>query len=465
MQKYIDTSSDVSTNEPPWREGFVLLSKEESKSQDSEQENTSAADNAMGTRNLDRLETPQEESDKTPANCDIHGVSSSPGDEVGNSDESGEDSTPEEPLNNNSVEEVSILKRLGFWREFYNEKEVESAFIHLSLAFKSDVFTLKQRLQVEEHARDVAEENIQMELEGCKEILQKLGAGCTDKRRQKVLKELERSLQVLETSITHVANYSEHLGALHQEARVNRGMQVMIQHVENLKCLHSKEHAELQEMKQIVQQNSRNRQFGEMRDDADFRNKHQMMRVVHQSTARRRVSIAVIPKQLMSFHCPDSKMADREEPRIESNSTRLTGENGQPFDSKLQNAREESSESIIQDIASDLSHQPPLSENSGKEDPLLKGSQEKRLEKRTNGKFPRSGEASTPLTDTTGCSLNRGNQEVNIATATKDKAFKYDLNERESETEDGDTTSEDSLTTTSLLLEPPCHEPPCFPGC
>lgn len=48
-----------------------------------------------------------------------------------------------------------------------------------------------------------------------------------------------------------------------QEARMSRAVEVMVQHVENLKRHHMREHAELEEMKRLIQQNSRNRQLAE----------------------------------------------------------------------------------------------------------------------------------------------------------------------------------------------------------
>lgn len=49
---------------------------------------------------------------------------------------------------------------------------LQAAFAHLALAFRCDMFTLRQRVQIEERARDAAEENIQQELEECQVILQ-----------------------------------------------------------------------------------------------------------------------------------------------------------------------------------------------------------------------------------------------------------------------------------------------------
>ncbi|XP_009271137.1 PREDICTED: lymphoid-restricted membrane protein [Aptenodytes forsteri] len=88
----------------------------------------------------------------------------------------------------------------------------------------------------------------------------------------------------------------------------------MVQHVENLKRHHMREHAELEEMKRLIQQNSRNRQLAETQDDAEpWLRPHPLMRTFQQGSARRRVSIAVIPKQFLPGASPDSRAAPASE--------------------------------------------------------------------------------------------------------------------------------------------------------
>lgn len=48
---------------------------------------------------------------------------------------------------------------------------------------------------------------------------------------------------------------------------MSRAAEVMVQHVENLKRHHMREHAELEEMKRLIQQNSRNRQLAEIQGE------------------------------------------------------------------------------------------------------------------------------------------------------------------------------------------------------
>ncbi|XP_065554393.1 inositol 1,4,5-triphosphate receptor associated 2-like [Lathamus discolor] len=217
--------------------------------------------------------------------------------------------TPEEPLLS-FPSELVVLERLGLHGVALTEQDVEAAFTHLALAFRCDVFTLQQRVQVEKRARDAAEENIQEELGQCRAALERLGPFCTDTGCRETLEQLQHSLAVLATAVERATSAAEKLGAVHQEARMSRAAEVMVQHVENLKRHHLREHTELEEMKRLIQQNSRNRQLAESQDDAEPRLRpHPLMRTFQQGSARRRVSIAVIPKQLLPGASPESRAA------------------------------------------------------------------------------------------------------------------------------------------------------------
>ncbi|XP_077784975.1 uncharacterized protein LOC114599197 isoform X1 [Podarcis muralis] len=229
------------------------------------------------------------------------------------SGESDEDPGPSEDALTTSAMELSVLQRLGLHRVALTEQDVEAAFAHLALAFRCDVFTLRRRVQVEERARNTAEENIQHELGECRAMLQKLDQACLDPRHKELVEHLQSTLAVLEGAIERATGAAEKLGAVHQEARMSRAAEVMVQHVENLKRHHLREHTELEEMKRLIQQNSRNRQLAENRDDSEQRLKHPPLRMFQQGSARRRVSIAVIPRQLMHFHNPENEQSSEGE--------------------------------------------------------------------------------------------------------------------------------------------------------
>ncbi|XP_026572718.1 lymphoid-restricted membrane protein-like [Pseudonaja textilis] len=221
----------------------------------------------------------------------------------GDSDEESESS--EDELNTSQVE-VSVLQRLGLHRASLTEQDVEAAFAHLALALRCDMFTLRQRVQVEERARNTAEENIQEELAECQAMLQKLDQACLDPRHKELVEHLQNSLAILTRTIERATGAAEKLGAVHQEARMSRAAELMVQHVENLKRHHLREHVELEDMKRLIQQNSRNWQLTENKDDGEQRLKYPLARFFQQGSARRRVSIAVVPRQL-TFHSSENE--------------------------------------------------------------------------------------------------------------------------------------------------------------
>ncbi|XP_023797905.1 protein MRVI1-like [Cyanistes caeruleus] len=223
----------------------------------------------------------------------------------------------EEPLLN-LPSELSVLDRLGLHRVALTEQDLEAAFAHLALAFRCDVFTLQQRVQVEKRARDAAEENIQEELGQCLAALERLGRSCANAGCKETLEQLQHNLAVLSAAVERATSAAEKLGAVQQEARMSRAAEVMVQHVENLKRHHMREHAELEEMKRLIQQNSRNRQLAETQDDVEPRLRpHPLKRTFQQGSARRRVSIAVIPKQLLPGASPESRVAPAGDPEPE----------------------------------------------------------------------------------------------------------------------------------------------------
>nr|XP_033806742.1 lymphoid-restricted membrane protein-like isoform X2 [Geotrypetes seraphini] len=157
-------------------------------------------------------------------------------------------------------------------RGSYSERETEAEFLRLSLGFTCDLFTLEKRLRLEERSRDLAEENLKREITNCLNLLASLTPVCEeDNQSQEIIKKLEKSLEFLTQHTARVARRAEMLGAIHQESRVSRAVEVMIQHVENLKRMYVKEHAELEELKEILQQNEQS--FGSLGERDEEQNK------------------------------------------------------------------------------------------------------------------------------------------------------------------------------------------------
>uniref|UniRef100_A0A3Q3IG26 Lymphoid restricted membrane protein n=1 Tax=Monopterus albus TaxID=43700 RepID=A0A3Q3IG26_MONAL len=134
----------------------------------------------------------------------------------------------------------------------------QAEFQRLALGFKCDMFTLEKRLRLEERSRDLAEENIRREVSSCQGLLQALIPLCEDDNQSmEIIQRLQKNLDILIQSMTRVSSRSEMLGAIHQENRIGKAVEVMIQHVENLKRMYTKEHAELLELRETLMQNER----------------------------------------------------------------------------------------------------------------------------------------------------------------------------------------------------------------
>ncbi|PWA31044.1 hypothetical protein CCH79_00010724 [Gambusia affinis] len=172
---------------------------------------------------------------------------------MADSNDSEEESSQEEPPVT-CWSELSIIERVGLNSVDMTEKDLETAFSQIALAFRCDQYTLKQRLQSEEHARNLAEENIHLELSRGRETLETLKALCLDSKRSSILQRLELSLDILGGTVERISSTAEVLGAVHQEARVSRAVELMVAHVESLRRRHDRNLAELEEAENNLQQ-------------------------------------------------------------------------------------------------------------------------------------------------------------------------------------------------------------------
>ncbi|XP_075951363.1 uncharacterized protein LOC142953916 [Anarhichas minor] len=206
-----------------------------------------------------------------------------------------DEETSQEELPITSWNELSIIERVGLDSVELSEKDLEAAFSQIAVASRCDQYTLKQRLQAEEHARNLAEDNIQLELTRGRETLETLKGLCLDSKRSKILQRLELSLDILGGTVERISNTAEVLGAVHQEARVSRAVELMVAHVENLRRHHDRNVAELEEAKKTIQQqnSSTDPRASPDPEESDSRKKNSQ-----QSSVRRRLSISLIPNQI-----------------------------------------------------------------------------------------------------------------------------------------------------------------------
>ncbi|XP_060894062.1 inositol 1,4,5-triphosphate receptor associated 1 isoform X1 [Labrus mixtus] len=178
------------------------------------------------------------------------------------------------------------------------EKEVENAFVQLSLAFRNDNYTLEMRLKQAERERNLTEEDTEKELEEFKGALKITAPQWQNLEQRESYQRLIETLTVLHRLATRLSSRAEIVGAVRQEKRMNKATEVMMQYVENLKRTYEKDHAELTEFKKLANQNS-TRCYGgsvDTGDDGVPRPSRSMSLTLGKALPRRRVSVAVVPK-------------------------------------------------------------------------------------------------------------------------------------------------------------------------
>ncbi|XP_029115131.1 protein MRVI1 [Scleropages formosus] len=243
----------------------------------------------------------------------------------------------EEELDTEAQVQTSILERVGLnsgnvaptvcplvmLSVPMTEEEVESAFFHLALAFRCNQYTLQKRLQAEEHDRIVAQENLHLELERSRDTLRTLQTICLDSQCTQILQRLQHHLEVISNSVNQIADAAEMLGAVHQEARLCRDVQVMMLHVDNLKGRHTEESTELEATRKLLLKN-RGQKQSDTADKGEIRHVFTRQKS-QQHRTRRRVSFTLIPTQLgglqekLSNSCENTRK-DSVDSRSEDNS-------------------------------------------------------------------------------------------------------------------------------------------------
>ncbi|CAH1266875.1 MRVI1 [Branchiostoma lanceolatum] len=174
------------------------------------------------------------------------------------SDRSSPSSSPEDHTEvvSRSMPE-SVLRNLGLAtsqpQRCLTEEEVENRFTALALEWRTDSYTLEKRCLLLERQRDVAEKNLDQEMGMLRGSLVGLNHLVKDRETHELMRELHQQMDIIHHLNIKVSIKSEMHGSVQQEWRVSRAIEVMMQHVENLKRLYEREHSELEEMRRLIQ--------------------------------------------------------------------------------------------------------------------------------------------------------------------------------------------------------------------
>lgn len=171
--------------------------------------------------------------------------------------------------------------------ESLSEQEIDAKFHTLSLAFKTDKFTLEQRVQLYRHQRDVAENDAQTELNHLNEYVQELyrlllGSESkyfynTSLMQLKELKDMldkiDMQAQVIKASMMKISSRSELYGSVKQEEKLSSAFDVILLHTENLKRAKERDAKELEDMKRLLATTGHSKQDQD-HDDLNIANFH-----------------------------------------------------------------------------------------------------------------------------------------------------------------------------------------------
>ncbi|XP_033909095.3 uncharacterized protein LOC117431925 isoform X1 [Acipenser ruthenus] len=194
------------------------------------------------------------------------------------------------------LRKLKVLRSLPGSVPPLTEKEVENAFVQLSLAFRNDSYTLETRLRQAERERAQTEDNTDKELEDFKGVIKGSILQWQNCEQRESYERLLETIAVFHRLASRLSSRAEMVGAVRQEKRMSRATEVMMQYVENLKRTYEKDHAELIEYKKLANQNSSRYGAADSGEDGVPRASRSMSLTLGKALPRRRVSVAVVPK-------------------------------------------------------------------------------------------------------------------------------------------------------------------------
>ncbi|XP_076038944.1 uncharacterized protein LOC143024083 [Oratosquilla oratoria] len=136
--------------------------------------------------------------------------------------------------------------------ENLSPQDIEGKFGQLSLAFKTDRLTLRQRMDVQQRERDTADVNFESEVQQLREATLALQTACVEPELREAVAKVKKNIDVLSNTAERLVSSSEVWGAVQQEWRVSKALEVLFLHVENVKRHHERDHHELEETKKLL---------------------------------------------------------------------------------------------------------------------------------------------------------------------------------------------------------------------
>ncbi|XP_077277861.1 uncharacterized protein LOC143906007 isoform X3 [Temnothorax americanus] len=186
-------------------------------------------------------------------------------------------------------------------RENLSELELQKKYTAFALCLSIDRLTLPRRIAMSCRQRDQSERNLSCEVRKMQQDIQELAPLCTDRESAERVERVRHQLDMIVRCAHRVSCAAETLGAVHQERRVSRAVQLADKYVHALQSQCEKLTANVAETKRILADNNIaiGENFGELNDEHPrVRNIHATNRMT--TEARRRASVATMSRPMGS---------------------------------------------------------------------------------------------------------------------------------------------------------------------
>lgn len=161
------------------------------------------------------------------------------------------------PFHGSHRSDDHLVSDVEDWLSKLSPKELQNKFEEQSLALKIDQESLRQRFEAHYRAREVAEQNIESELDRIKGELRSLTeSNSVESSTLPEISKLSRCIEILEKSIGRLSSLSEVYGAVYQELRSSQTVLMAVKHVDNLKQEMEKNHNKLLDAKKTLKENN-----------------------------------------------------------------------------------------------------------------------------------------------------------------------------------------------------------------
>ncbi|XP_024888676.1 lymphoid-restricted membrane protein-like isoform X2 [Temnothorax curvispinosus] len=194
-------------------------------------------------------------------------------------------------------------------RENLSELELQKKYTAFALCLSIDRLTLPRRIAMSCRQRDQSERNLSCEVRKMQQDIQELAPLCTDRESAERVERVRHQLDMIVRCAHWVSCAAETLGAVHQERRVSRAVQLADKYVHALQSQCEKLTANVAETKRFLADNNiaMEENFGELNDEHSRISRNSILANNRMEIVRQRNSVSgrmTLRRPSFSSECP-----------------------------------------------------------------------------------------------------------------------------------------------------------------